>query len=525
MVAIVAVGLALVPVLIGAHRTPPGQTYLYTNVPDVFDGQIYYAFINENARGHPLYTNIFTSEPQRAVLFDPLWALLGAAVRFGHLSAQTAFFGANVIGGLALILVIWYLLCHFFSGRWRWICLGLVLLGGGFGGLDLLTVRAGSKLIGLLADPATIRFLPADITQPAGFTWSVLAHAPHYSISLVLLLIAWLSVWKGWRPWWGMIATTALGFIHPYDLVLLFGVLGGGLTLALLRDRLEVSTARTQLRAMGWYLVGAVPVVLYYLWALISEPTLRQWYQQNTLNAPNLVALLLGFGPLIALAAPVVRTTRRQLETPMIIVLGWAFASLILLYLPAIRFQSKMLAGWNIPLSILAVSTFQRLFHRVVGIGARMMLMTALIALLCGTAVIFNMRLVISQRSEANYHYTSNDEVAVLRWIGQHSQPGAVVLADVLTGNLVPQFAARPTFIGHNIQTIDFQRKLQLTRQWFFATAEDSARKEEFLVTRHIDYVVWGPNERRWGAFDPRQIATLVPVFHSGDIAVFQRLP
>lgn len=526
LVAVLMALFALWTVLAGVRQTPPDQDYLYTNIPDVLDSQVYYAFIDQNARGRVLHSNLFTAESQRPVLFNPAWLVLGGGQRLFHAQPTTVFFAANVVAGIGLVLTIFFLVSHLFTGWWRWCCLVACLLSGGLGGAWVLFLLPGSSFITYLAQPEVVALLPADVTQPAGFVWSTLAHAPHYILSLTILLWLWLAVWKGWRPWWGPVATTVLGFIHPYDLVLLFGVIIGGLVLAFLLGTLSPTQARRQLLTMGWFAIGTVPVIVYYLWAMTAEPVLRQWYVQNVLNAPNVIALVFGYGPLLVLAALAYRRGLHRTEPGLLVATGWALTSLALLYFPGLPFQAKMISGLSIPLTLLAVAQ-ARAFIQSSSIAMKRYRAAGLVILaIVGTmtSVVFTQRAVASQRVEKRYHYAPSALIQALRWVEQHSEPQAVVFGDVLTGNLVPQFAARATYLGHNIQTIGFAEKLQLTRQWFFTTGDEVEKKSAWLKTEGITFLVWGPYERRWGAFQPSTLPNLKLVFQADGVEVWQRI-
>ena len=170
-IALLAVAWSLIPTFSGRHPTPHGQTYLYGNVPDSYDSQVYFAFIDQNAQGHVLYKNLFTSEPQKAVLFHPLWLILGGVERWSGWTAPAVYTGARAMFGLGLVMVIYLIIAHFLhSPRWRFAALAMVIFGGGFGGLILTIFYHGRQLVGLYSAWTSLHFLPVDVTLSAGFT-------------------------------------------------------------------------------------------------------------------------------------------------------------------------------------------------------------------------------------------------------------------------------------------------------------------------------------------------------------------
>lgn len=520
-IGLLAASWSLVPTLMGLHQTPPGQTYLWTNVPDVNDSQVYYAFIDQNATGQVLYRNVFTGEPQGAFLFHPLWLALGGVERLTGWAASVVFTVARAVLGLVLVGLIYVFISHWIeTPRWRMTALAITTFGAGLGGMTLLTTLTHHPLISLYTQPAIFHQLPIDLTYSAGFTWLTLYHSPLFIVAEILTLSTWLLLWRGQPEWQAGMMVGLLGLIHPYDLVLVFGVLITHGILIILTSSVDVWRVRYYLRRIGLMALWTVPAVGYYSWALIAEPTFRQWANQNVLLTTPITTLMTGYGLILVAAAIGGRIIVRHRDQRGFLIFSWAIAALALLYWPGLSFQAKMISGYVVPLSILAVVALRWVYARRRRAAVVLSIVSALITF--STAILFPLRLIASQRDEPTYHYASNDLIGALRWMRANTPTTTVVLGDIFTGNLVPQFAGRQTYLSHNIQTIDFDRKLAEIRGWFFGTSGGESFKADFLRVHHIGYVVWGSGEQHLGPFNPNSVSTLHPVYRRGSVTVYR---
>ncbi len=527
VVAVVAAGWSLWPTITGLRQAPAGQQYLYSNIPDTSDTQIYYAFIDQNARGHVVYKNLFTSEPQKAVLFNPLWLTLGTIERLTGYPADVVFTSARVLGGLLLVMAIFYVISHFFQQpRWRWITFLAAVFGGGLGGLLLLIHHSDPRLVWIQTQTPILRSLPSDLTYAISFTWLTISHSPLFELGQLLLLGSWMILWRGGRLLWVAVLVGVLAFIHPYDPVLFFGIIAGHVVFGILSNQMTPELVRRYLRAAALLSLALLPAAIYYLWAIITEPVIHQWFSQNILYSPPLTSLLAGFGAMSLFAFIGAQRAIRQ-PGPGLLVTAWAVTGTMLPYVPFIPFQAKMLSLLSVPVSMLAVMGAQRLSRTAWWTKRRFLLvatLTASVTITFSTVIFFPLRISRAQPIEPIYHYAPTDLLDTLRWIDAHTPPNAVILGDYASGNLVPQYANRQTYVGHNIQTIHYLQKLTLVRNWFYATNSDRQQKQHFLEDNHITYIMWGPNEKRLGSFQPSALPGLILAYQHHDISVYRVL-
>jgi uncharacterized membrane protein len=67
---------------------------------------------------------------------------------------------------------------------------------------------------------------------------------------------------------------------------------------------------------------------------------------------------------------------------------------------------------------------------------------------------------------------------------------------------------------GHDLEAMDAEEKKALIDR-FFDAATDDAWRRQFLTRYGVDYVFWGPAERRLGDFDPNTVRYLSQAYQA----------
>ncbi len=106
------------------------------------------------------------------------------------------------------------------------------------------------------------------------------------------------------------------------------------------------------------------------------------------------------------------------------------------------------------------------------------------------------------------------DELAALNWLGAHTTDRDVVLSEWEFGNLAPIYATARVFIGHPIETIDFQHKRIFVDEFF--SAMNSAQRRDFIQRWHITVIAvvgdWVLNDSP-------------VIFQAGNVTLYQAAP
>jgi len=117
------------------------------------------------------------------------------------------------------------------------------------------------------------------------------------------------------------------------------------------------------------------------------------------------------------------------------------------------------------------------------------------------------------------FHSRAQNEA--LNWLAAHSDPDDTVLSELATGSYIPARIGHRVFFGHVIETVDYETKLRLARDFFSGEMPDDEARQ-LLRDYGIAYVYVGPEERAAGDFDPASRPYLTRRFAAGEVAVYQ---
>ncbi|HEX9926624.1 MAG TPA: hypothetical protein VGD99_28520, partial [Anaerolineae bacterium] len=433
-----------------------------------------------------------------------------------------------------LFLTLTYQLCAwFFDDKLkRRTAFLLVTFASGFGWA--LVVLKYTINQGILPFPLLVY-----ISEPNTFL-NIMAF-PHFIAAALYVFIFYLVLVgqeKG-RLWYAVAAGLValfLGWQHAYDLVLVYGILGGYAGLMLVRDRrLPMYLIKSGL-IIG--LISCWPAI--YSVILTSLDPLWQEVLAQFANAdvftPNPLQLIVLLGPAFLLALFFLIKDKpfrlTELDDKNLFIRSWFIANFLLIYIPT-DYQIHMLNGWQIPIAFLAT---QGLFKYLLPWAGQVVsrrnwswsmqtvqnsLIAALILIILPTNLyLWAWRFVELGRHDYPY-YLHNDEVAAMAWLETNAQPDDVVLSSLTIGQYVPAFTGTHAFLAHWAQTVDFYTKEDMV-QAFFDPKTDSARRQEVLARYSVDYVIYGPAEQQLGNYDVNTASFLQQVYTSPQVKVYK---
>ncbi len=561
LVGALALLLASVPYVYGALHAPPGRIYsgLTTNIDDSL---VYLTWIRQAADGAFFQFNRFCVEPQKPLIFNAYFLLLGGSARLTHLPPIAVYHVARVGAGALLLWAVTALTAETVAApRARRIAFALVCFSSGLGWLT------GGF------DPARAFAQPIDLFQTEAITFLSLYYSPLFAPALALMVVFVTALLRAERTgrladiWPACVAGALLGNIHTYDIVSLFAVA------ALWRVADAVHTRRFD-RA-GWtrlilVSLAALPSSAYTAWATRADPLFRAraFVNEPTLT-PALPWIVVGFGliGLLALLRALPAFHRSDIAGDRTrALLLWAVAAIAVAYLP-VPFQRKFLMGAHLPLCLLAGGALHTLTARLPG-GFPNLAAFLTVLLTTPSNALFLLtdigRLDADASSTAHRPYLTAGEVGALDWLAKNAPSDAAVLVapdpsahtrfpgTPLMPHLacyVPGRAGRIVYDGHWSETIRYPRKLQDAQRFFHAADTDSQfarvagggmgddERRALLTTQGIGYVllvnalcdgpvtVPGSDEPLyvgvdWHRSEPPSF--LIPVYSSADITLYR---
>jgi hypothetical protein len=482
-----------------------------------------------------LISNTMTAEPNEAVFFNLQWFLLGRFAVYTGLSYPQVFQIFRLLAGAAFLLITYPFCSLFLAGlRQRKTAYLLIILGSGLGWLLVVA----KQFTGRLEYPMHVYAI-----EPNTFA-SILAF-PHFSVAASLMLSVYALGILGYekRQWRYPIAAgfigLVLGFMHAYDLLLIYAVLLAFSILLFVRDgwSRELLLYPAAIIALSCfpafysvYITSAFPVWKAVLaqFANAGAWTPNPFHLLIILGAPFIIALAT-FDGLVPLKDQAPRTLFLKV---------WFGVNFFLVYFP-VNYQIHYLNGWQIPIAILAtVGFFTRIvpwlqqssaIRRVLSSikcpmnqdkQASILATLLILATLPTNVYLFAWRFVDLGRHRHPY-YLYRDEVNALGWLRANSSSDEVVLSGLVVGRYIPNVAGNRAFLAHWAMTADIYRKQDLIQEFFDSVTSNDQRRA--LVEEYgIRYIFYGSEERALGQFVPDSLPFVERVFVSPHATVYR---
>jgi hypothetical protein len=471
----------------------------YTNSQDVYT---YASFIEQAKAGRNLFENQYTSEPQEPSLLRPSYLLIGKFANLTNISSINAYHISRIIFCIFFFFVLWKFLDIFFKDqKSKFITYAIVLTSSG---------------IGLLI----YKWFPdsADLWIPESNTFFSLGEAPHFILSQALMLLGYyffidyIRSKKVSRILLSMLFFLILSFEHPFNLVVIAPVI----FLTALWGKLP------------WIISGILGLgsgigLGYAYYSTLSNPTLAIWQNQNVLLSPSPILYVTGFGFILILAiVGIEKLINENLLTSHKLLITWITVCSFLLYFP-VNFQRRLIEGIHIPLAILATMGLLFLTQKYKENKQNLLISLSIIILsVTSIFMIYTDFRMISQDSDNNYYYhISSAEMTAVKWLGAETTTNDTILSNWYIGNLIPGIIGRKVYIGHKIQTANWNGKSQALD--LFVGNSDISSSQKFLNDNHITYIFLGKNDMLiQNGFKPENYSNLKSVYEKDGVSIYK---
>lgn len=457
--------------------------------PEIEDLNAYFAWIRQASEGRWLFSDLFTTEPSSG-FFHPIFLVMGKLVQSG-IPLAIVWYGMRIAANSFLVFSLYKLLALLLpEQRQRFWSLILITLGGGFGWL--------------------VANMSADSAQTEATIFQSLRWPFMYSFAIGLMILAFKNTYLLLQTkntvyaWWGGVWGLLLGFIHLYDVVVLYPALLALIGLHILKNP-SWRTRYVLYKTLPLLLLPA-PALGYYVWLFTSD-----WIffanTQFVMRGQGPVYYLLGFGalPLLAMAGIFILYKKRE-SNALQFLLVWILAQSLLILSP-LSFQRKLIMGLIVPIGALAGVGISYGFEKLIAAKVPRLLKTALailiIALLGMSFTTNGVVLARDIQNAKNKQFPYFIPAAARRsmeWLNTQTDNGGV-MALFPTGNIIPRFTGRHTYVGHWAQTINSEVKNKLAYD-FYAGKMTPERSTQLLRDNFIGYVYYGYAEQEYQPFD-----------------------
>ncbi len=477
--AAVIVALSCLPYLAAWRLSPPGTVYTGLLI-NHYDGESYYAKMQQGARGDWLFHLPFTPEPHEGAFIFTFYLALGHVASASGIPIPIVYHLARVVAGLWLLLVGYRFIARFFE--------------------RVLSRRAAFLLLALSAGFGWV-FAPlgvalADLWVVEGFTFLTLLANPHFPAGIALMLVLLMSVLDlGTEP--PRVARLAgaaglgmlLAVVQPFAVPIVAVVLAAYLALVTLCQRqLPWSQAAVAAAAMA----GSAPIMIYDLAVYRSNPALAAWSAQNVTASLPPWNYALSYGLVLLLAIPGLVVAARRRRATDLFLLAWVGSAAVLLYVP-FALQRRFITGLHVPLVLLAAIGLEQVLWPRVSPRRHRWATGLLIAATSLTSFFVPLVAIAGVAAGGGPLVMTPGEAGACAWLARNTAWTETVLAPVESGQFVPAWAGNRVVYGHPFETIDAQRReAEVAR--FYSARTTAAERRDLLQTHRVRYVLVTPS-------------------------------
>lgn len=540
LVIVIVLVITGIPYFYAQRLAPPDTQFMgvVVNIPDHFQ---YFSWMRES-QTQILVPNQLTPETSTPLLFNLLWWVLGRIEVLTGLSYITLYQVTRLLAGaFTMIAIYWFCGLVFENRTKRWTAFLVAVLTSGIGWVWVVY----KYLAGVPDVPNPFTIYTA---EPNTF-YTIMAF-PHFTIATGLITIIFGLVLLGQRSqnlryaWIAAAVSLFLSLQHAYDMFTIYGVIAMYALFVWIRDRkFPVFIFKTGIIVV---LISVWPALQAFLITTADEVWKGVLSQFDNAGAwtppPYLLPFLMGFGWLLAIWALDVRTPWRKRDDTHLFLMAWFLAHFILIYIP-LNFQIHLLSGWQVVIGVMAtiglyrrvLPLLSRLFKnlapaRLIQFGTALLL----IAIVPTNLYLFGQRFIDLRRAnaeanaptssvggEAGAYFLTNGEVAAMQYLESQVTSSDVVLASLDIGQFVPALTGARSFLAHWAQTLDYFGKRKMVSDFFQSGTTDDER-QQILQQYGVDYVIYSPQEKKLGDYDPSSASYLTETFKQDDVIVFK---
>jgi len=508
IIAVITIILVISPYLYGYLTTP--KNMIFTGV--TFDQDYSYFSMMEQAKeGKILFKNLYTSEDHQAIFFRPLFLGMGLFAKYAHLSNFFVFHLFKILFILFFIFLAYKFISIFFNEkRYRIISLIILLFSSGFGFL-------GDRLFG---------YLSTDLWIPESQTFASFFTQPHFILSQILILLCFILILKK-ELYFALLAGLSnfiLGLEHPFDLPVTL--------LVPLIYFIILYFWKKENRILNYLIYGSISIlpIIYQFWPMKFEPIAKAWNDQNILKSPEILAWIIGYGTIIIFAIIGFTKFFKNKNTNLLFLNIWAIVNLLLLYLP-VNFQRRMSEGLHIPLTILATFGIIMVYNFFDKRSIKHKIHThipkvAFLWIIALSLPFTNINRIANYfnnyaKAKSLPYYFSQDFYQAVKYFNDNKISDQTILASQKNGPFISGLTTNRVYLGFVFQTKDYFIKKD-TVNWFFKNNEKISQKQEFLRKRNVQYILYGPEEKKLGTINLNKKDFLEKVYENNSYQIYK---
>ena len=313
-----------------------------------------------------------------------------------------------------------------------------------------------------------------------------------------------------------------LVFTHPFDFQIFFSVI----FLFFLADWFF---NKMPLPVLLLPLLVTLPFLAFQFCASLANTVFKEHaFGVIATGSSNFIFYVWGLGflsllTLLGIAELLSNTFDRLTKQRYLFITLWIIAVPVLLYLPT-TFQGRAAAGIQLPACILSVYGIERIIGRfklnTTIVWAAIFLMT-----LPANPMLFMHNMSNLERAKGFEYkiapFLDRGIYEAVIWLSKNTSEDDVIFCDWNIGNYIPSVPGNTVFVGHGLQTIDFDKKQKMVERFFSENASDTERRA-ILVFSNSDFVFYSFKEKQFGGFDPDKAKYLKMVYNNQGVKIYE---
>jgi len=451
---------------------------------DEADYSVHLSMMQAGRMGDWIYQMRFTDEEHPTAFLRLFYITLGHISKWIALDAESTFHLARWLFGTFALFAV-YQLCQKIlpSPNQARAAFFLSVLGSGLGWLQLL--------LGAPLEPIS----PIDFWLIDAYIFFSISLFPSFSFSLALmawalyLFLDYLETGNWHTVLWVCLLAVLSQTTNPIAFAVVDSAFAGAvISLWWKNGKIE----SRHLFTLSIIAFVQIPLLVYNFLILNYDPFWSQFTFQNQTLSPPPLFYILGFFPFWLFALFGIFRAFRERNSSLLAMTAWVVGGFALAYLP-VAIQRRFILGITIPLATLAVHGLSYIIKRIPILLKRENLVYFSYILLASVSSIYlSLGLSLFIRTLPVEKFYPRDLESALIWLDKNTAPNDFLLADLPTSQLVAQRTRLKVYVGHKMETLQFEDK-KLAMESFYA----GAAPKNWLAQTEVRWVIFGPYENK----------------------------
>lgn len=455
---------------------------------DEADYAVHLSMMQSGRMGDWAYQMRFTSEDHKPAFLRMFYIILGHISKGINLDAETTFHISRWIFGIIALYSIYQLCKKIFPNRNSVRAAFLLsVLGAGAGWLQLM--------LGAPLKPIS----PIDFWLIDAYVFFSISLFPSFAFTLALMTTA-LYLYLDYMDngkWVNIFLITLFAVIsqttNPISFAVIdIAIVGAACFLWWKNKKINLQ----QFLALSIIGIAQIPLLIYNFLILDGDPIWSQFTAQNQTLSPPPIFYFWGFLPFWIFAIYGATLAFYKKNPNMVAIALWAISGFALAYLPML-IQRRFILGITIPLGILSIYGLSHVLEYITRKSPHVLKREGivyftyiLIASISSIYLVLGLGLYLKTLPEDKFY--PHDLKAALVWLNENAIPNDFVLADVSTSQLVAQRTKLKVYVGHEMETLQFEDKILQMEAFYKGTSS-----KDWLAQTQIRWVIYGPYEQK----------------------------